>query len=68
MTQLANGTETTTGNEIYKTIKGKTPAQNLWYTKVATNAIFFDHLQDMIAPGYREEQKRKAERKFDRTS
>ena len=35
-TQLANGVETNAGNEAFKALKGKIPAQNLWYTKAAT--------------------------------
>ena len=48
-------------------VKGKIPAQNLWYTKAATNRMIFDEMQDMIAPGYREKLLRKAEREHDRT-
>lgn len=66
-TQLANGTETNASNEAFKVLKGKIPAQNLWYTKAATNRMIFDEFQDMIAPGYREKLLRKAERQHDRT-
>lgn len=66
-TQMSNGTETNAGNEAFKYLKGKVPAQNLWYTKAATNRMVFDEFQDMIAPGYREKIMRKAEREQDRT-
>lgn len=66
-TQLSNGTETNAGNEAFKFLKGKIPAQNLWYTKAATNRLVFDEIQDIIAPGYREKQLRKAESEHDRT-
>ncbi|NNG82043.1 hypothetical protein [Acinetobacter sp. ANC 5378] len=66
-TQMSNGTETNAGNEAFKYLKGKVPAQNLWYTKAATNRMIFDEMQDMIAPGYREKLIRKAEREQDRT-
>lgn len=66
-TQLSNGTETNAGNEAFKFLKGKIPAQNLWYTKAATNRLVFDEIQDMIAPGYREKLLRKAERQHGRT-
>lgn len=66
-TQLANGTDTNAGNEIFKAIKSKIPAQNLWYTKAVTNMLIFDQIQDVIAPGYRDEIQRKAERQHDRT-
>ena len=66
-TQYYEGKDTNATNEAYKAIKGKIPAQNLWYTKAATNRMIFDEMQDMIAPGYREKLLRKAERKHDRT-
>ena len=66
-TQLANGVETNAGNEAFKLAKSKIPAQNLWYTKAATNRMIFDEMQDIIAPGYREKLLRKAEREHDRT-
>ena len=66
-TQLANGTETNAGNEAFKFAKGKIPAQNLWYIKAATNKLIFDEMQDSIAPGYRQEILRKAERQQGRT-
>lgn len=66
-TQAANGIETNAGNEAFRFLKGKIPAQNLWYTKAATNRMIFDEMQDIIAPGYREKLLRKAEREHDRT-
>lgn len=67
-TKLASGEDTNAGNEIFKMIKSKIPAQNLWYTKAATNRLIFDQIQDMIAPGYREKLQRKAESQQNRTS
>ena len=66
-TQAANGIDTNAGNEAFKFLKGKIPAQNLFYTKAATNRMIFDEMQDIIAPGYREKLLRKAEREHDRT-
>lgn len=66
-TQAANGIDTNAGNEAFKFLKGKIPAQNLFYTKAATNRMIFDNFQDMIAPDYREKLLRKAEREHDRT-
>lgn len=65
--QWYQGKDTNAANEAYRLIKNKIPAQNLWYTKAATNRMIFDELQDMIAPGYREKLMRKAEREQDRT-
>ncbi|WP_312086942.1 hypothetical protein [Acinetobacter variabilis] len=67
MTQYYENKDTNAANEAYKLLKNKIPAQNLWYTKAATNRLVFDELQDMIAPGYREKYLRKAEREHDRT-
>lgn len=66
-TQAGNGVETNASNEAFRFFKNKIPAQNLWYTKAATNRMIFDEMQDMIAPGYREKLLRKAEREHDRT-
>lgn len=66
-TQAGNGVETNASNEAFRFLKNKIPAQNLWYTKAATNRMIFDEMQDMIAPGYREKLLRKAEREHDRT-
>lgn len=67
LTQYYEGKDTNAANEAFKVLKGKIPAQNLWYTKAATNRMIFDEMQDMIAPGYREKLLRKAEREQDRT-
>ncbi|HBI8967687.1 TPA: hypothetical protein JI402_RS11590 [Acinetobacter baumannii] len=66
LTQYNEGKDTNFGNEAFKFVKGIIPAQNLWYTKAAINRMFFDEVQDTIAPGYREKALRKAERQQDR--
>lgn len=66
-TQYYEDKDTNAANEAFRLVKGKIPAQNLWYTKAATNRLVFDEMQDMIAPGYREKLLRKAEREHDRT-
>ena len=66
-TQYYEGKDTNATNEAFKLFKNKIPAQNLWYTKAATNRMIFDEMQDIIAPGYREKLLRKAEREHDRT-
>lgn len=66
LTQYNEGKDTNFGNEAFKFVKGKIPAQNLWYTKAAINRLVFDEFQDTIAPGYREKALRKAERQQDR--
>ncbi|WP_180060957.1 hypothetical protein [Acinetobacter sp. YH12124] len=66
-TQYYEGKDTNASNEAFRLVKGKIPAQNLWYAKAATNRMIFDEMQDIIAPGYREKLLRKAEREHDRT-
>ncbi|MFA3416236.1 hypothetical protein KWD47_04320 [Acinetobacter baumannii] len=66
LTQYNEGKDTNFGNEAFKFVKGKIPAQNLWYTKAVINRMVFDEMQDTIAPGYREKALRKAERQQDR--
>ncbi len=67
LTQYYDGKDTNAPNEAFRLLKNKIPAQNLWYTKAATNRMIFDEMQDIIAPGYREKLLRKAEREHDRT-
>ncbi|MEG2263814.1 MAG: hypothetical protein RSC68_05550 [Acinetobacter sp.] len=67
LNQWYEGKDTNAGNEAYRFVKNKIPAQNLWYTKAVTNRMIFDGIQDTIAPGYREKLLRKAEREQDRT-
>lgn len=67
LTQYYEGKDTNASNEAFKLVKNKIPAQNLWYTKAATNRLVFDELQDIVAPGYREKLLRKAEREQGRT-
>ena len=67
LTQYYDGKDTNASNEAFRLLKNKIPAQNLWYTKAATNRMIFDEMQDIIAPGYREKLLRKAERQHDRT-
>lgn len=66
LTQYYDDKDTNAANEAFRLLKNKIPAQNLWYTKAATNRMIFDEMQDMIAPGYREKLLRKAERQHDR--
>lgn len=67
LTQYYDEKDTNAANEAFRLLKNKIPAQNLWYTKAATNRLVFDEIQDMIAPDYREKLLRKAERQHDRT-
>jgi hypothetical protein len=46
--QWYKGKDTNAANEAFKLVKGKVPAQNLWYTKAAVNKMFFDEIQDSM--------------------
>ncbi|WHP06928.1 hypothetical protein QLH32_05530 [Acinetobacter corruptisaponis] len=65
--QWYEGKDTNAANEAFKLAKSKIPAQNLWYTKAAVNRLFFDEIQDSIAPDYRQRLLQKAEREQGRT-
>lgn len=39
LTQYNEGKDTNFGNEAFRFVKGKVPAQNLWYTKAAINRM-----------------------------
>lgn len=65
--QWYQGKDTNAANEAFKLAKSKIPAQNLWYTKAAVNRMFFDEIQDSIAPDYRQRLLQKAEREQGRT-
>lgn len=67
LTQYNEGRDTNFGNGAFRFLKGKIPAQNLWYTKAAINRLIFDNIQDTIAPGYRDKALRKAEKQQDRS-
>ncbi|KYQ83567.1 hypothetical protein AWW72_13340 [Acinetobacter sp. NRRL B-65365] len=67
LNQWYEGKDTNAANEAFKLAKSKIPAQNLWYTKAAVNRMFFDEIQDSIAPGYRQKLLRKAQREQGRS-
>jgi len=48
----ASGKETHLGAKLLNVGKGFVPAQNLWYTKAATDHIIFQNAQEMLSPGY----------------
>lgn len=56
-----------TGNELFKSLKNKLSALNLWHTLVVTNSRLFDKIQDLRASAYREKLQCKAEGQHDRT-
>lgn len=51
-TQLAGG-QKITGKSVAQTIKGWMPGSTLWFSKLATDRLFFDHIQQLFDPDYR---------------
>src|SRR5690606_40235509 len=42
LTQYYDDKDTNASNEAFRLLKNKIPAQNLWYTKAATNRMIFE--------------------------
>lgn len=49
---LAEGKDTHFGAKALNMAKGFIPAQNLWYTRAATDHIIFQNAQEALSPGY----------------
>lgn len=49
---LKDGRDTHLGAKLMGIGKGMIPAQNLWYTRAATDHIIFQNAQEMLSPGY----------------
>ena len=62
------GEKTTALHETQQLIKSHIPMQNLWYTKAATDRLFFDWMTEYANPGYFDRQAAEQRKKFDRTS
>ncbi len=48
----AEGKDTHLGAKLLNLGKGYIPAQNLWYTRAATDHIIFQNAQEQLSPGY----------------
>ncbi len=49
---LSEGKDTHLAAKVLRQAKGFIPAQNLWYTRAATNHIIFQNAQEALSPGY----------------
>ncbi len=49
---LSEGKDTHLGAKLLNIGKGYIPAQNLWYTRAATDHIIFQNAQEVLSPGY----------------
>lgn len=65
--QWAQGKEPHFGAEMTKVARGLTPGANLWYTKLATDHLIFQNLQELFSPGYLARTRAKAQREFGTT-
>lgn len=61
---LAEGKETHLGAKLLNLGKGFIPAQNLWYTRAATDHIIFQNAQEMLSPGYLANMRARSARDF----
>jgi hypothetical protein len=50
--------------EAVKLLKGITPGQNLWWSKLATDQFLFVYLQDLLNPGYARRAAARAQREW----
>ncbi|HJV76574.1 MAG TPA: hypothetical protein VJ654_20340 [Noviherbaspirillum sp.] len=49
---MSEGKDTHLPAKLLNIAKGYIPAQNLWYTRAATDHIIFQNAQEMLSPGY----------------
>lgn len=65
--QAAAGDDSNIGRELVRFARGNTPGSSLWYTRLATDRLIWDQMQDMMDPdsaGYFRRMQRRAEREF----
>lgn len=63
----ADGEVNQTGGKLVRLAKSHLPAANLWYTKAATDHLFFNQLQDYFSPGYLRRMKQRARKEFNQS-
>ena len=49
---MSEGKDTHLAAKLINMGKGFVPAQNLWYTRAATDHLIFQNAQEMLSPGY----------------
>lgn len=60
----AEGKGDQVGGNLVRLAKSHLPGANLWYTKAATDHLFFNQLQDYFSPGYLRRMKQRARKEF----
>lgn len=60
--QAVGGQSTHVGGEIARFVRSYTPGSNLWYTRLGTDRLVMDQLQQMIDPEYRRSFQRMEDR------
>lgn len=61
---VADGKDTHLGAKLLNQVKGFIPAQNLWYTRAATDHIIFQNAQEALSPGYLANMRANSTRQF----
>jgi hypothetical protein len=61
---ISEGRETHLAAKLLNIGKGYIPAQNLWYTRAATDHIIFQNAQEALSPGYLANMRARSARDF----
>lgn len=61
---MAEGKDTHLAAKMINMGKGYIPAQNLWYTRAATDHIIFQNAQEALSPGYLANMRARSQREF----
>lgn len=61
---MKEGRDTHLGAQLLNLSKGFIPAQNLWYTRAATDHIIFQNAQEVLSPGYLANMRARSVRDF----
>jgi hypothetical protein len=61
---MSEGKDTHLAANLINMAKGFIPAQNLWYTKAATDHIIFQNAQEQLSPGYLANMRANSQRNF----
>jgi hypothetical protein len=59
--EAGRGDDTNAASEWFDFVKGMTPGQNLWFSKLLLNRLLFDEVKDLIDDGYSDKMYRSQE-------
>lgn len=65
--RAAKGEKTHAAAEAIHMLKNNIPLQNLWYTKAITDRLIFNHLQEIVSPGYMNRIESRARKDFNQS-